>query len=868
MRLPHPVAHAPAALVLALSLCCVDIPTEARGKVVLAIFDPSKGAVPSPNDLALSEGRVAIAHNPHLSETENELKLSLNGRDGFSLGSAAKVQFTEGLSAATVSKDSFVVLDLGKQGEGAAPVPVDFALTYDDCDRSLSAASPVGLKAGHTYLYAVRGGEKADASEPEAFRIKGLNGEPVVPSPAFYFLKAGKDLREHPYAFPGTLEQKKASAQKLEAVRQQYEPLFQILEKHGLPRRDVAILWTVTAQSSGEAHFDPAQKKLPVPNDLLRNAATGRVSLPIDPKEPAVQQELKRGLNELDGFSTSGAITLTFTKPLKFEDFLANKRVRLFRADTLEEKKDLVVNVWPDGVRMSIEPLSPMLPNTQYTVVVTDLEDTGAATVTGMPLSQIFKLKLPLVVDGVSQVSSLCTDTAARLESLRLSTQPVLDALEAQGVHRDQVSAVWTFKTLDILSRLQALYETPYKQSLPLTVTVESDKAPWQLVMPLFNVERVISGKMTTWDYLDPITTAFRPNGEGVQRQIDFVMTIPEGYGQNDKIPVVVFGHGLLTERRLGYFLADKLAASGFAMMAIDFPLHGERSICSADADCEGGATCAADRTCRKGGQKADLARVTGIKFGDANLDFNIAGAVWGKGTPRATGAKYVDLEHMVSARDHLRQTLVDVSAQIRLLRRGDWDGAIGYSFDPDQIHYVGISLGGITGANLSATDPNLKRMLLNVGGAGIVELLEDSKSLGTMMRMGLQEKGITPERGDEKYEAFRNAGHWVTDEVDPANLIPYGNLRPRSYVDPESGETKTMAKKAIRMQMAFDPAVQDDEVVPNTATLRMLRLSGLDMAKDFRKFNPSTHGFLANFSEVSFGPGQQDMADFLEGKK
>lgn len=855
----RPVVFAAA---LALVLGCVDIPTETRPEVIVALFDPSKGEVPEPNDLALVDGKVAIPVYDNLSSTENELKQSLNGRDGFSLGSSMTVRFSGALSGATLSTDSVLALDLGLLGEGAAPQRAEFHLRYDDCNHSIEIASPTGLSPGHTYLFAVRGGEKTHPAEPDAFRVKGKNGEPVVPSPAFHFLKAGKDLREHAYAFPGaTLAERAALAEQLEAVRQRYEPLIQILEANGLPRRDVAILWTVTAQTGGEALADPERQAIPMPNDLLRNATTGKVELPIDPAEPEVQQELKRGLNDLDGFSTTGAFTVEFTRPLKFDDFAQKRLVRLYRADTLEEKTDLTVNLWPDGVRMSIEPQTPLLPDTHYVVVVAQLRDTATNTVTGMPLTQLLKLKHPLVADGQSQIASVCLETAQKLEPLRQQIQPVLDHIEGE-LPRDQIAAVWTFKTQDILSRIQALYETPYVKDLPLEVTIEKDQTPIEALMPLFQVKKILQGKMTTWDYLDPVTTAFRPNGQGELRQIDFVMTIPN-VPKSKKVPVVVFGHGLLTERRLGLFIADKLAESGFAMMAIDFPLHGERSVCSADSDCEGGAVCAADRTCRKGGQKADFARISAIKFGDTSINFPSFGG-WGKGTPICTGAKYVDLEHMVAARDHLRQTLVDISAQVRLLRKMDWTGATGgWSFDPEKVYYVGISLGGITGADMSAVDPHFKRMLLNVGGGGIIELLEDSATLGAVMKQGLKDKGITPERGVPEYETFRNAGHWIVDEVDPVNLIPYGNAAPRPYVDAETGEEKVMAPKALRLQMA-----NGDAVVPNSATLRMLKASRLDKDTHFRAFDLATHAFLADPAEVpAHYQGLDDMAAFLKGE-
>src|SRR5688572_25639091 len=84
-----------------LAACGPSIPSEERPKVILAVFDPSAANLPTPNDLAMKDGKVAIDARDELSAAENELKLSFNGLDGFSTGSSARVVFTSGISAAS-----------------------------------------------------------------------------------------------------------------------------------------------------------------------------------------------------------------------------------------------------------------------------------------------------------------------------------------------------------------------------------------------------------------------------------------------------------------------------------------------------------------------------------------------------------------------------------------------------------------------------------------------------------------------------------------------------------------------------------------------------------------------------------------------
>jgi hypothetical protein len=188
-----------------------------------------------------------------------------------------------------------------------------------------------------------------------------------------------------------------------------------------------------------------------------------------------------------------------------------------------------------------------------------------------------------------------------------------------------------------------------------------------------------------------------------------------------------------------------------------------------------------------------------------------------------------------------------------------DWKpitGGIG--LDPNQISYAGISLGGIIGAEISGIEPNFNSMLLNVAGAGMVDLMRESNTFGPTLKQGLMDKGIT--EGTPAYEQFVNAARWCLDEIDPINLSPYAMSRPLKYVDPKTKLEATAKVKRLRLQMATG-----DTVVPNTSTKRLVKSSGIDEATQFRAFLGS-HGFLGDPAEPACYPGQDDMANFLEG--
>lgn len=840
--------------------CSSELPQTPPGKVVKAVFDPAKVDIPTPSDLAVKAGKVAIEPNEYISDAENELKLSFNGNDGFSTASTAWVRFSGALSAASLTDQTVLAIDLGDKGKGV-PARLKVTVSYADCNHSLTLSAPNGFLQGHRYLFAVRGG--ADGAQ-------GASGEPVVPSPVFHFLRAGKDLREHLEPIPGeTREEKRKAAETLEGLRQQYEPLFQVLESQGLPRREVAILWSFTAQTGAELYFDPTSKRIPFPNDLLKDESTGLLSIPIDPAERPESQELKKGFSKLDGFSTTAAITLNANARLDWTTLVAGKTVRVFRRDTLEENTDIDVGLSEDAKQIQILPKVPLLPKTAYVVVVAGAKDEAGNPLRAMPLPSLLRLRRPVVSsEGRSQIASLCDADASRLEEMRGRLGPVLDKLAKEKVNREEVAAVFTFTTQDLLKRAQELYQIPYRENLPLTVKDVESKTPFELgllltpvYLPISFVSRVITGKMTTVDFLDPTTRTFRESEKGFPKDVEFVLTIPIGLASGESVPVVVFGHGMYTERRLGLMLANRLAQSGMAMMAIDLPLHGERTACTQDMHCLVGQTCRADGQCvTSNGSPGDFVRLTKYWAIPGLPDVpSPSGAI---DMPVATGQAWIDVEHLFGSRDHFRQALIDLSAQTRLIRKMDWSPITGgHPLDASRMMYVGVSLGGITGATLAALDPGYKAMVLNVAGAGLVELMLDSSVFGPVLTQGLTAKNIT--KGTPEYFEFENAARWILDEVDPLNLVRYGRKEPPKYLDPDTGAWVQQAPKRLRVQMAIG-----DVVVPNSSTDRLLKAGGFNKDTEYKEFVGS-HGFLVDpygTDAAACFLGQDDMRKFLEG--
>ena len=233
--------------------------------------------------------------------------------------------------------------------------------------------------------------------------------------------------------------------------------------------------------------------------------------------------------------------------------------------------------------------------------------------------------------------------------------------------------------------------------------------------------------------FLDPVTRAWRGDGGHVVEDIQFTLTVPDD-PRPGPMPVVIFGHGLVTERRFVLAVGDALAAKGFAAISIDFPYHGARTYCA-----KGGPISLVNPLDRQPGlaqpvpgrhhlqrprQVRRCARATATSSRrSAVIDL-----------PVASGAVFLEIEHIANSKDHFQQALVDLGALDRSLRTGDWQDVLGRPVDTSRIFYAGQSLGGIMGAVFLGTDPDIQRAVLNVPGADLVPMFDDSTFFGAQL--------------------------------------------------------------------------------------------------------------------------------------
>ncbi len=815
----------------AAACACAAYEPESAPAVVRARFDPDAKVIPMPSDALRDDaaGHLDIPIDADTTPAETELYTYLNGLDGWSSASAATVDFSGPIAPATVTPETVQVWRWGPTPARVEDVRVSVA---DDEQRITIDAPRAGWERGAQYFVVVRGG---------AAGVEGKTGDPVIADAAFYFLRQTTPLDDpaHNRAFPGdTYAERADNARKLEVIRGELAPMFEHLAARGLPRAEIAALWRFTITTRSELAMDKPSQRMPIPIQLLIDPATGKVDLPPAPWDTDVELEAKSRLRAYDGFATSANLLFELTAPVEAQTVNATT-VELWRTDGPPTRVPAAARVMADGVHVIVTPdVLPLPERAAYAVVVTDgVLDRAGQPIVAMPAGVLLKAQAPVVAAGASTVGAVPLIDAVRLEDARGR----LGALLAER-GRDHVVAAWPFVTQTIASRLDGLAATAARLGLSPQPTDVVFKTPGQALLDfplaitsLLNVERVAYGTLAMPVFLDDHTRAWREDGGHRVDQVAFTMTVPRGLTAGRPVPVVVFGHGVMTERRFVLAIGDALAAKGFAAIAIDLPYHGTRTQCIA-----GGPISVVDP------RTGDLTSVPPCQAGTTCDD--VGRCVDGSGAgnrlamwpvlnyPVASGAAFLEIEHIANTKDHFDQAVIELSAQVRALREGDWQPVLGAPVDDARVYYAGQSLGGILGATLLATQPTIARAVLNVPGADLVDMFADSTWFGPQVTGFFTRQGIA--RDSFEAERFLDVARWIVDAVDPQNL------------------GAATGDRALMLQMGTL-----DFIIPNAYTRTLERVTGAP-----RRDYVAEHAFLVIPIEPEFGRGGRELAGFLDG--
>ncbi len=817
---------------------CSNLELDPPVTLIHARFDPEARVIPMPTDVLRDKeaGQLDLPNDTaedveKLTAAEAEFYDYLETLDGWSTLMTATVEFTGAIDPASITDGTVQVWHWG-----AVPDRVEAVRMHLSADgKKLSIDPPrTGWLRGDRYIAVVRGGANG---------VKGQQGERVECDAAFYFLRQQErlDTPEHERAFPGeTAEKRRDNAAKLEKIRTDLESAFDfIADARSIPRDEVAALWAFTVTRRTEVAMDQPSQRIPLPIDLMIEPTTGKVDAPVAPWDTPVEAEAKQKLAVFDGFGLSSSQLFELTQPMSTTTINENT-VKLYRIDGgAPVLVPATVEALADKTHMVVTPKAKRLAEkATYAVVLSkDARDAeGNAPVT-MPIGHFLMAKAPILVDGKSQIPAIDDHDAIKLEDSRTKLAAALDT-----IGRDDVLAAWPFTTMSVTEPLKELRLTAEREGTSVNPANVVHMTPGEALLDfpigigsILNVSDVYHGTIESPVFLDPVTRGWREDGGHAVQDIKFTMTVPKNKPAG-AMPVVIFGHGLVTERRFVLAIGDALAAKGYAAISIDFPFHGERSYCA-----KGGPISVVDPTdgsltslepCQSGTTCNDLGKCV-----DAQGNGNKLAKFPVLDMPVATGAVFLEIEHISNSKDHFQQALIDLGALDRSLREGAWQPLLGRAVDTTRIYYAGQSLGGIMGAVFLGTDPDVKRAVLNVPGANLVPMFDDSTFFSAQMDAFFTRQHI--ERDSYEGRRFITVAKWFMDAVDPQHLGPITGAR------------------ALMIQMATL-----DFIIPNDNTKVLQDVTGAP-----RRDYIGEHAFITIPVEPAYFRGVRDLADFLSGE-
>jgi hypothetical protein len=505
--------------------------------------------------------------------------------------------------------------------------------------------------------------------------------------------------------------------------------------------------------------------------------------------------------------------------------------------------------------------LPPLAEDTKYAVVITK----RVTTATGAPLARTSVAKIllgtsqPLVVGGVSQVPGVSADTATMLQTMRADLAPVMAALPA-GTTAADVALAYTFKTQSITGLAFVL--NPNLPN-PTGISLQLSAAPYSIEAGAAQAVFAVTGvtpvtppatipnaagtfeiTFNSLDLIDKTTGTFRrtlradlANPLPLLTTLKALVVTPDpanvppcGAGFPPGLScakVVVVGHGLGGSKETLWALADSLAARGFIAIATDFPMHGARAWCKADAECGAGGTC------------------TPFPGGAGQGDATPPGTCTAGAPVPAISGQFFISANFFRIRDAFRQNLIDQSALALAMARPpapqapqpaqDARALLGLPanvlIDPTAVRWEGISLGALTGTSVLATNPRFDRGVLAVGGTTMVDLFTDFQSVfaptvdQVFLGLGIDRSQIaTNPAVAAAYLRTINVAKWIVDPADPGNFARHVSAAPLPNLLANPAGTVAQAPKD-----AFGLIAKGDGTIRNPYNELLYSLMGAD---------------------------------------
>jgi pimeloyl-ACP methyl ester carboxylesterase len=520
------------------------------------------------------------------------------------------------------------------------------------------------------------------------------------------------------------------------------------------------------------ALYAPPVDVVPYPNDLYNPTGT-KLQVPGKITSP-----LATALNTLDGFSTTAVVSAPFNAPLDPASLvpfnplsMAPSAASIFvlnatNGTPLVPGVHYTVRISSavgtgDGV-LEIVPLVPFQPRTRYAFIVTSGVRSTAGVAAGA--DTVFRAVRDAHLAGLTSVPNV-----PQLTPLFPAITPLIDtATGLLGLPGSSVAVAWTMQTQSVSDVLDVIEATATPRP---AVLVSAGITTAQLGLGLPGIASIYTGYMEVPYYGDPLNplTSFWINSSlappNVQnptpvarvpnRRIPMLATLPNAQsGQTQPPggwPVVIFQHGITLNRTLMLAIADGFAQAGFAVVAIDLPLHGVTDTASPFYQ---GPT---------------------SPFGDNERHFNLDNVgdtgVFAPDGEIDNGWQILNVGNPLNARDHIRQAVADTIALTRTVPTLDFpDGDTNPDLDGSRIHFVGISLGSIISGVFLGVNAEVTTATLSSPAGPWTSILTDPEAIdfGAPIRAALSAQGLPA--GTVGFANFVRDLQTVIDPVDPVN--------------------------------------------------------------------------------------------------